>query len=48
VKRFVLDASFALRWCFDDEATAETESVLTLLENQEATAWVPGICDMKC
>lgn len=40
---FVLDASFALCWCFEDEATAETESILTRLQNQEAVAWVPGI-----
>jgi len=43
VKEFVLDASFALRWCFEDEATAETESILTLLQDQQGTAWVPGI-----
>ena len=40
---FALDASFTLHWCFEDEATAETESILTLLQNQQATAWVPGI-----
>jgi predicted nucleic acid-binding protein len=43
VREFVLDASFALRWCFEDEATAETEAVLTLLQNQQGTAFVPGI-----
>lgn len=43
MKDFVLDASFALRWCFQDEATEATESLLTLLQNQEALAWVPGI-----
>jgi predicted nucleic acid-binding protein len=43
VKEFVLDASFALRWCFEDEATAKTESILTLLQDEEAIAWVPGI-----
>jgi predicted nucleic acid-binding protein len=43
VKEFVLDASFALHWCFEDEATAASESVLTALQNQEGTAWVPGI-----
>ena len=40
---FVLDASFALHWCFEDEATEIAESVLTQLQNQEGTAWVPGI-----
>ena len=43
MREFVLDASFALCWCFDDEATPQTESTLTSLENQEATAWVPAI-----
>lgn len=43
MREFVLDASFALRWCFEDEATAQTESLLTTLQNQEALAWVPGI-----
>jgi predicted nucleic acid-binding protein len=43
VKEFVLDASFALHWCFEDEATVASESVLTLLQNEEGTAWVPGI-----
>lgn len=43
MKEFVLDASFALRWCFEDETTAYTESILKLLEDQEALAWVPDI-----
>ena len=43
MREFVLDASFALRWCFEDEATPETESLLTALQNQLALAWVPGI-----
>jgi predicted nucleic acid-binding protein len=43
VREFVLDASFALCWCFEDEATPQTESTLTSLENEEATAWVPAI-----
>jgi predicted nucleic acid-binding protein len=43
VSEFILDASFALRWCFEDEATAQTESTLTNLQNQEAVAWVPAI-----
>jgi hypothetical protein len=34
MKEFVLDASFALRGCFEDESTVQTESVLTLLQNQ--------------
>lgn len=43
MNEFILDASFALHWCFDDEATAASESILTILQNQEGTAWVPGI-----
>ena len=43
MKEFVLDASFALHWCFEDEATAASESLLTILQNQEGTALVPGI-----
>ena len=39
----VLDASFALHWFFEDEVTERTESVLTLLQNQAGTAWVPTI-----
>ncbi len=40
---FVLDASFALHWCFEDEATIASDAVLTRLENQQDLAWVPGI-----
>jgi predicted nucleic acid-binding protein len=43
VREFILDASFALCWCFEDEATAQTESTLTSLQNQEAIAWIPAI-----
>lgn len=31
---FVLDASFALRWWFEDEATQATESVLTCFKTR--------------
>jgi predicted nucleic acid-binding protein len=40
---FILDASFALRWCFEDEISAAAESVLTQLQDQKDTALVPGI-----
>lgn len=40
---FVLDASFSLHWCFEDEATEHTEAVLTALQDQRAVAWVPAI-----
>jgi predicted nucleic acid-binding protein len=43
VREFVLDASFSLCWCFEDEETTQTESILTSLQNQEATAWAPAI-----
>ena len=41
-KRFVLDASVAVAWCFEDEATKLTESVLDLL-SAGAEALVPAI-----
>jgi predicted nucleic acid-binding protein len=41
-KRLVLDASVTLAWCFADESTAFTESVLDLLA-QGAEAMVPAI-----
>jgi hypothetical protein len=31
VRRFVLDASVAVAWCFDDESTPFTEGVLDLV-----------------
>jgi len=40
---FVLDASFTLHWCFEDEATPASDAVLTRLQNQTDSAWVPGI-----
>jgi predicted nucleic acid-binding protein len=41
-KRFVLDAPVAVAWCFGDEATKFTESVLDRLSNG-AEALVPAI-----
>jgi hypothetical protein len=35
VREFILNASFSLHWCFEDEATATSESLLTALQNQE-------------
>jgi predicted nucleic acid-binding protein len=40
---FVLDASFTLHWCFEDEATPASDAVLTSLQNQADSAWVPAI-----
>ena len=34
---------FALHWCFENEATAETDAMLTVLQNRETSAFVPGI-----
>lgn len=45
MKDFVLDASIALAWCFSDEATNET---VTLLENLEtATIFVPSLWTLE-
>lgn len=41
-KRFVLDASVAVAWCFEDEETRFTETVLDLL-SAGAEALVPSI-----
>lgn len=35
MRELVLDASFALRWLFEDQATAQTESLLTALQDQQ-------------
>src|SRR5215469_8812598 len=46
VKRFVLDASLAVAWCFDDESTAFTEAMLDRL----AAGWegsVPAIWPLE-
>ena len=32
---FVLDASLALTWCFEDEATSQTGALLLRLRNEE-------------
>jgi predicted nucleic acid-binding protein len=41
-KRFVLDASVAVAWCFEDETTKFTEGVLQML-SQGAEALVPSL-----
>ena len=45
-KRFVLDASVAVAWCFDDEATNFTEGVLDLLSDG-AEVLVPDIWPLE-
>ncbi|GIH69267.1 type II toxin-antitoxin system VapC family toxin [Sphaerimonospora thailandensis] len=41
----VIDASVALAWCFEDEATPETEAVLDLVGKE--TAVVPPIWELE-
>ncbi len=43
MNELVLDASFALRWCFEDGATNGSELLLSMLQNQTRTALVPVI-----
>jgi hypothetical protein len=38
---FVLDCSMTMAWCFEDEASDETDAVLDLLK--DSTAIVPTI-----
>ena len=45
-RRFVLDASVAVAWCFDDEATKFTEGVLDLI-SAGAEALVPSIWPLE-
>lgn len=42
---FVLDASIALAWCFDDEATAEATALLDRFEH--GTALVPALWHLE-
>jgi predicted nucleic acid-binding protein len=45
-RRFVLDASVAVAWCFDDETTKFTEGVLDLI-SAGAEALVPSIWPLE-
>ncbi len=45
-RRFVLDASVAVAWCFEDEATKFTEGVLDLISGG-AEAVVPSIWPLE-
>jgi predicted nucleic acid-binding protein len=42
---FVIDTSVAMAWCFEDEATPATDSVLDLLGNDQAV--VPAIWPLE-
>ena len=45
MKRFVVDASVAIAWLFEDEVTPETEAVLDRLFEEEAHA--PGLWELE-
>jgi len=45
VTGFVVDASVAIAWLFEDEATPETEAVLDRLAHEEAHA--PGLWELE-
>jgi predicted nucleic acid-binding protein len=42
---FVVDASVTLAWCFEDEASPETEAILDLLADD--TAVVPALWELE-
>lgn len=42
---FVLDASVTLAWCFEDEASSQTEAILDLLSDD--TAVVPSLWELE-
>ena len=42
---FVIDTSIAMAWCFEDEATEETDAVLDRLRDDEAA--VPAIWPLE-
>jgi predicted nucleic acid-binding protein len=45
VSGFVIDASVALAWCFDDEATEATRTLLDRFENERAE--VPSLWHLE-
>jgi predicted nucleic acid-binding protein len=45
VTGFVLDCSIAATWCFDDEATPETDALMDRAKEQEA--WVPSLWPLE-
>ena len=44
---FVLDASYALTWCFLDRATANTDAMLKRMEERTASAIVPWVWQLE-
>jgi predicted nucleic acid-binding protein len=47
VSLFVLDASFALTWCFPDRATPNTDAALQRMESHTDTATVPWVWQLE-
>ena len=44
---FVLDASYALTWCFPDRATPNTDAALQRMESHSDTARVPWVWQVE-
>ena len=44
---FVLDASYALTWCFPDRSTANTDAALQRMESHSDTARVPWVWQVE-
>ncbi len=42
---FVIDASVAMTWCFEDEASRESDAVLDMLRDEDAV--VPAIWPLE-
>jgi predicted nucleic acid-binding protein len=47
VSTFVLDASYALAWCFTDRSTANTDATLKRLEARQDNAIVPWVWQLE-
>ena len=47
MSEFVLDASYALTWCFPDRATASTDECLRRMESHEDDAIVPWVWQLE-
>jgi len=47
VSAFILDASYALAWCFSDRATGNTDATLKRLEAREDNAIVPWVWQLE-
>ncbi len=44
---FILDASYALMWCFPDRATPDTDAALRRMEAQSDSAVVPWVWQVE-